>query len=183
MPLPPLDRLIAAAQAGDRAAYGQLVEACFDDVAAFVAVRVSRRQAIDEIVQSTFVDGWLAIGTYRSERSLQAWLVGIARHRLLRWWREHGRDQRLVPIEAAADLQADLAGEPERSSEELARLRRCLQQVPEAARALLRARHVEEVQLYDLATRAGLSANALATRLCRWRSALRACIERREAMP
>ena len=183
MPLPPLDRLIAAAQAGDREAYGQLVETCFDDVAAFVAVRVSRRQAIDEIVQSTFVDGWLAIGTYRNDASLPAWLVGIARHRLLRWWRDHGRDQRLVPIAAAADLQTALASEPDGNTDELVRLRRCLEQVPEAARVLLRARHVEEVDLDDLATRAGVSANALATRLCRWRSTLRACIERRGATP
>lgn len=181
MPLPPLDRLIAAAQAGDRDAYGRLVEACFDDVAAFVAVRITRRQAIDEIVQSTFVDGWLAIGTYRSEASLQGWLIGIARHRLLRWRREHGRDQRLVPIEAAADLQ--LPSEPEGGADDLALLRRCLDQVPEAARALLRARHVEEVQLDDLASRAGVTANALATRLCRWRATLRACIERQGAVP
>lgn len=181
MPSIPFERLIAAAQAGDREAYGELVEACFDEVAAFVAVRVGRRQAIDEIVQSTFVDGWLAIATFRGDASLPAWLIGIARHRLLRWRREHGRDQRLVPIAAAAEL--DAGDEPDGAADDLARLRRCLQQVPEAARALLRARHVEEVRLDDLASRAGMSANALATRLCRWRSALRACIERRGATP
>ena len=177
------DCLVVPAQAGDHSAYERIVEACFDEIAAFVAVRISRRDAIDEVVQTTFVDGWFAIGTYDGGASLQAWLVGIARHRVLRWQRDHGRGQCLIPITAAGELLTNSDGEADGSADELVRMRQCLEHLPNAARILLRARHVEDVRLDDLANRAGLTANALATKLCRWRAMLRQCIERNGAVP
>lgn len=178
-----LDRLVVAAQAGDHSAYERVVEACFDEVAAFVAVRISRRDDIDEVVQTTFVDGWFAIGAYDGGASLQAWLVGIARNRVLRWQREHRRGRCLIPITAVGDLLTVNDGEIDGSADELKRMRHCLERLPDAARILLRARHVEDVRLDDLANRAGLTANALATKLCRWRATLRQCIERNGAVP
>jgi RNA polymerase sigma-70 factor (ECF subfamily) len=171
---PALTELVVAARDGDRTAFGVIVERCYDEVAGFVAVRLPRREAIDEVVQATFVDAWLDLARFDADGALTAWLKGIARHRILRWQRDQQRGRRLVPV---ADRLAEPVEETD-PAEDLARLRRCLDRLPAEARSVLAARHVQGEDLDRLAARLGSTVNALATRLCRWRSTLRTCIER-----
>ena len=169
--------LLDRARTGDRAAFGLLVEATYDEIAGFVALRTHRRESIDELVQATYVDAWLDLAAFDATRPFTAWLKGIARHRVLRWQRDRQRSARLVPVDAsglaAPDDDADGG-----TGEDLAQVRRCLERLPAQARELLAARHVRGEDLDALAARIGTSMNALATRLCRWRASLRTCLRR-----
>jgi RNA polymerase sigma-70 factor (ECF subfamily) len=168
--------LLALARQGDRAAFGDLVEAYHDEVAAFVALRLPYREAIDEVVQASFIAAWQDLASFEPEGVFGAWLKGIARNRVLRWQREHQRRGRWVPLAAAEERPEPPVDDA--CGDLLPRLRRCLERLPAEARAALSARHVAGEDLDLLAGRLGLSVNALATRLCRWRSALRVCVER-----
>jgi RNA polymerase sigma-70 factor len=174
--------LITRARTGDRAAFGLLVEATYDEVAGFIALRIHRREAIDELVQATYVDAWLDLASFDPARPFTAWLKGIARHRVLRWQRDRQRASRQFPVDVA-EPAVPAVEEDGRSGEELSQLRRCLERLPAEARELLTARHVHGEGLDALAARIGASANALAVRLCRWRGSLRTCLQRAGVAP
>jgi RNA polymerase sigma-70 factor (ECF subfamily) len=184
MPPMPEDHgpLIDRARSGDRTAFGRLVEATYDEVAGFIALRIHQREAIDELVQATYVDAWLDLAGFDPERPFTAWLKGIAGHRVLRWQRDRQRALRQIPVDAVEPVMPAVE-EDERTGEDLVQLRRCLERLPAEARDLLTARHVQGEGLDALAARIGTSVNALATRLCRWRGSLRTCLQRAGVAP
>lgn len=72
------DEVIAGCAAGDRAARARLFERYVDAVHRFVGrMRGSDRDAIDDLVQATFLAAFRSAGRYRGS-SARAWLFGIA---------------------------------------------------------------------------------------------------------
>ena len=92
---------MAAAQAGDRAAYEALLRDCVGVIAS-----VARRQGvapdrIDDVVQDTLLTVHRARQTYDPTRSFNAWLAVIAERRaidLLRKTSRHARREVHSPI-------------------------------------------------------------------------------------
>ena len=171
MPGNDLDQDILLAQQGDRAAFARAVEAVYDDLAAFTAMRVPDRECLDEVIQETLIDAWRSLAAYRPEGTFAAWIKGIARHRALRAARNRRR--------AAGPPLADDLAAPEAASEDprLERLRACLERLPEQARTLLAIRYQEGCAIDAMATRLRCRADALAMRLSRLRQALRVCMD------
>jgi RNA polymerase sigma-70 factor, ECF subfamily len=70
--------LAAACATGDRAAQGLLFETHVDAVHRFIArMQTSDPEAVDDLVQATFIAAFQSSATYRGPR-LQSWLFGIA---------------------------------------------------------------------------------------------------------
>jgi len=83
--------LMAAAQAGDRAAYQAVLRACVP-----VAAAAARRQghapdAVDDVVQEVLITVHRALATYDPSRPFGPWLHAIANRRAVDAWRRHGR--------------------------------------------------------------------------------------------
>jgi RNA polymerase sigma-70 factor (ECF subfamily) len=74
------DALVAAVRAGDEAAFAELFTRYKKMVAAIGGRFFPRREQIEEIIQTTFYQAYLALGQYQGgqERSFAAWLKRIA---------------------------------------------------------------------------------------------------------
>jgi RNA polymerase sigma-70 factor (ECF subfamily) len=73
------DALVAAAGAGDEAAFEQLFERHRRQVARTAGRFFSQREQIEEIIQDSFTKAYFALGTYHGthEASFKAWLTQI----------------------------------------------------------------------------------------------------------
>lgn len=71
------DRLVARVKAGDRTAFGQIVEAFGRRIYSFVFRMTGRHELADEIVQETFLRAFRNLDRYGGGR-LISWLNGIA---------------------------------------------------------------------------------------------------------
>jgi RNA polymerase sigma-70 factor (ECF subfamily) len=132
---------IAAAQAGDRAAFNALVGLYYRAVYRTAMAALQRSEDAEDATQDAFVLAWRKVGAFRSESSFKTWLLTIVwrqaldrRTRRDRWWRRQH-----TPMLSEDGLQGDAVetlvtsdADPERVAAGRARLR----QVQEAIAAL-----------------------------------------------
>lgn len=124
--------LVAAVLRKDRKATAEFVDHLAGPVHAFVKWRLAPSgQAVDDIVQEVFLEAWRGLSRYRGDASLRAWILGIARHKVLDHYRSALRvadwdepvqeslveqpaaDRELIHKERTERIQAVLAGLPE----------------------------------------------------------------------
>jgi RNA polymerase sigma-70 factor (ECF subfamily) len=162
---------IARAQAGDKAAYGQLVQRYRR-----LVVSVAYHQGLDmpeaeDAAQETFVKAWLALPRYReSIGSLRAWLCRIA----INTARDAHRRERTV--EELDEQMMDSANDPSEQAEieaEATAVRRALDQLPDASRAALVLREYEGLTYAEIAAALGIPVGTVMSRLSFARSRLR----------
>lgn len=97
------EELIRAVAAGDHIALREL----FDRHAPWVAGRLRRAlpvDAVEDVLQETFIAVWRGAGRYRSTGDVGAWIWGIARRQAAMWLRKHGRPELMLPTERAEDV-------------------------------------------------------------------------------
>jgi RNA polymerase sigma-70 factor (ECF subfamily) len=76
------DALLARWKSGDERAATALVERYAPSLARFVA-SLGEREAVDDVVQDTFIRAFGALDSFRAESSLRTWLFTIARRLVL----------------------------------------------------------------------------------------------------
>lgn len=181
-----IDRLVALASKGDRAAFRSLVLELEVDLRFHLAALEVTPGLADEVLQATFVSAYQKLHQYRGPGGFRAWLKAIARNHLLRAVRDQQRfaEARTDVLEGAlAAAGLDLLGEAERLDElerQTHRLRRCLERLPAALRALVEGRYVDGLPSRKLAERFERTEIWVRVTLCRVRRSLRACMEERE---
>jgi RNA polymerase sigma-70 factor, ECF subfamily len=119
--------------------------------------------------------------TYDPSRSFVAWVLGVARNKLLHHLRTHSNDRHVfdeATIREITDMYAEL--EPEASSMSAA-LETCIERVTGRPRKVLEMRYLRELTPAKIAASTGMNANAVAVMLHRVRRALRECIEKQLA--
>ncbi len=167
---------IVRAQAGDRAAYGQLVQR-YQRLAVSVAYHQGLELAdAEDVAQEAFVKAWLALPRYReSLGSWRAWLcriaINTARDMLRRGRAVEELDERLPDDASGPAEQADI--ETQRSA-----VRRALAQLPEASRAALVLREYEGLSYAEIATTLGIPIGTVMSRLNYARGHLRELLVR-----
>ena len=139
-----LVRLVAAAAAGDQAAWRDIVERCTPRVHAVVRAQCRDDELAEEIVQSAFCTVVQKLPEYEEGGRFEAWLLRIAMNRLRDEMRR--RSRQAVPTDAttlvemaggARDLSAEDGGLlPD------GQLLQGLQRLPEADQEILHLRHV-----------------------------------------
>lgn len=96
------DELIAAVAAGDHLALREL----FERHASGVAARLRRRMpvdAVEDVVQETFIAVWRGASTYRQGGAVGAWIWGIARRQAVNWARKHNRPAPQLDLPGSKD--------------------------------------------------------------------------------
>ena len=139
--------------------------------------------AAEDLAQETLIEAWRIRDRLYDPSGYSQWLSAIARNVCRRWVRSHGRD--LVhrapqpagfdPLRSILEQQPsddfDLEVELERG--ELAvLLDRAMSLLPEATRAVLVQRYIEDKPVAQVAERMGLSEGAVEMRLQRGKLAL-----------
>jgi RNA polymerase sigma-70 factor, ECF subfamily len=179
-PEPDEQRLVTAARAGDRAAYGRLLAR--HQAVAFRAAHLITGSAAEaeEATQEAFVKAWLALGRFRSSAPFRPWLVRIAvneaRNRRRGTGRRSGLALRLRDDPAAATT-APSAEDQALAGEERAGLVAALGQLREDDQLVIAARYLLGLSETETATALGLRPGTVKSRLSRALDRLRAHLE------
>jgi RNA polymerase sigma-70 factor (ECF subfamily) len=165
-------RLIARAQAGESAAFRELVER-HRSRAYTLALRILRSPSdAEEVAQDAFVRVWTALPTFRGESSFSTWLYRIVARRAFDRAQvlknRHAREQSDEKIpERAAPAAAD------DDSLRAALLQRLVAGLTPAQRAAVTMFYYEGRSVEQVAVVLGMPENTVKTHLLRARAALR----------
>jgi RNA polymerase sigma-70 factor, ECF subfamily len=170
---PPIDamradelRLIGAARAGDRGAFGALYQQYGRLVHGILLARVPRTD-VDDLVQDVFVQAMQRLGGLRDPRAFGGWLSVIARNLATDHLRRTPR---------VAELPEDLAASSGDRTDALAALA-VIRGLPEAYRETLVLRLVEGMTGPEIAARTGLTPASVRVNLHRGMKQLRERLE------
>ena len=166
--------LVDAVLAGDRQAFGHLVERETRSVYRACLRILGRPHDAEDVTQESFVAAYRAIRTYRGEGSLRAWLLRIATRQSFR---------RLSQRRATVDLDAipaprlaDASNEPTRVVIDL-ESRRAVQEavaaLPDPYREVVALRFFADLSLAEVADATGRPLNTVKTHLRRGLERLR----------
>lgn len=168
-------RLMAAAQAGDRAAYETLLRAVLPFLRALVAPQHRNRDRVEEVVQETLLTIHRIRHTYDPARPIRPWLAAIARRRSIDALRRAGRTASHevaddTAYETFADPRANRTLEVSAATEGLGEAIAGLSAPQREAIELLKLR---ELSLAEASTLTGKSVAALKVNVHRAIKALR----------
>jgi RNA polymerase sigma-70 factor (ECF subfamily) len=182
--------LLARLRRGERAAAADLLDRELEPLYGFVHWRLGPdRDAVDDLVQDTFLVALRRLDDFDARASLHSWLCGIARNKIRELRRSRGR-ARPRPIEdvlAESDDEIDrILAEVERTDLPDAVLERretrelvgaALSSLPPDYKAALLAKYVEELSVDEFAARSGRTTKAAESLLGRARIAFAKVLE------
>jgi RNA polymerase sigma-70 factor (ECF subfamily) len=128
---------------GRTEAFGQVVRAYALPLRSYLASQVHHLDDVDDLAQEVFLAALGSLATFRRGDDFGAWLRGIARNKLLVYFRTQSRRSKALQRfrdEVAALIEDDLerAAATDRA-ELIERLLRCVAELPEKLRRVVRA--------------------------------------------
>jgi RNA polymerase sigma factor (sigma-70 family) len=173
--------LVALARAGDKGAFGRLVER-YQQMAKYIAVRmVANEDIARELAQEAMLQAYLSLDHLRDDERFKNWLYGI----VLNVCRSYVRDRKIDPYSLevmAGGLQSEAvpfsstAPDPYEVAERRDLHRKVMQAVNDLSpkpREATRLFYYEQLSLQGTATTLGISVAAVKGRLHRARGRLR----------
>lgn len=168
--------LVAACLAGDREAFGRIVERYQRLLCSLAYSATGRLSESEDLAQDAFLEAWRQLHTLREPEKLRPWLCGILRYKVSRLRRSNGREpvRQAEALESAAELAsgeeptADLAMD----KEEQTILWNALERVPELYREPLVLYYREHRSVEHVAVALDLTESAVKQRLARGRKIL-----------
>jgi RNA polymerase sigma-70 factor (ECF subfamily) len=130
-------------QRGRTDAFGRIVRAYALPLRSYLASQVHHLDDVDDLAQEVFLTALRSLSGYRRGEDFGAWLRGIARNKLLNYFRSTSRRNQAMQRfreEVARTIESDLdqAAASDRA-EVIERLLRCIAQLPERLRRVVRA--------------------------------------------
>jgi len=156
-----LTALLRAANDGDARAYRAFLETLGRQLRAFFRNRLSSRpDAVEDLVQETLFAVHVQRHTWDPERPLRAWVLAIARYKLVDSMRLHGRRDALH--EPLDDDSEWLASSSHADAHEARRdLERLLGDLPERQRAPIVHMKLQGLSVVETAELTGMSESAV----------------------
>ncbi|MBN2561704.1 MAG: sigma-70 family RNA polymerase sigma factor [Phycisphaerae bacterium] len=167
----------------DRALFEVLVEEQQKPLRAFVLACTRDPAAAEDIVQDAFLTACQHLDDFDHTRPFAWWIRGIARNKVLAYFRAAdaaGRHVRILPREAI-DAIGDqfgrlLPGRGDTLADTLAVLRECLTTLPTADQEIVQRHYRDGQTCRTIADHVGQTTEAIKKRLQRARSQLHGCI-------
>lgn len=136
-----LDAVLDAVEGGNAAAFMRIAEAYGLMVRSYVGSQVYSAADIDDLAQETFIAAYRGLRSFRRGDDFGAWLRGIARNRVLMFFRStHRRVSALERFrhEVAGIVAHELdAASKDDDSQHIAALMRCVAKLPEKLRRVV----------------------------------------------
>lgn len=164
------DELMAAVAGGDHGALREL----FARHAPWLAARLRRllpADAVEDVLQETFIAVWRGAGGYHPDGRFGAWLWGIARRQAALWARKNDR----VPAASAAAVATDPAAAAIVNAD-VAQALATLEPTSHEQRELVRLALLEDRPLAEIAARLGIPVGTVKSRLHTVRRLLQAAL-------
>jgi RNA polymerase sigma-70 factor (ECF subfamily) len=181
--------LLARLRNGEERAFEELVRATSPRLLATLRRFLHDEAEAGDALQETFLAAFRALPRFDGRARLSTWLHRIAVNAALMRLRSRRRrpEQSIdewLPVFDASGHWAEGAPERRRPDELLdaaarnARVRRCIDRLPEPHRSVVLLRDIEQLDTEETARALGVSADAVKMRLHRARQALRTLLER-----
>lgn len=152
--------LWSRAAAGDEQAYRSLLQLVARRLRAQLRRRLVDRPAdLEDVVQDTLLALHLQRGAYDPALPLSAWVLAIARHKLVDHWRRHGRHD--VARVALDDLGDDEPAQPPVDPGTPRDLERLLGLLPAAQQRAIRLTKLQGLSVAEAARQTGASESAI----------------------
>jgi len=165
---------MAAAQAGDKIVYEQLLRSLLPDLRLFVRGRVES-SVVEDVVQNVLLSIHRARHTYRAERPFGPWVRAVARNAVVDHYRVRAAQRlREVPFEGDEVVAEDDAGGESTGRPLSPGLMRAHEKLPPNQREAVELIQLEGLSTAEAAERAGTTLGALKVRAHRGYRALRA---------
>lgn len=148
------------AQAGDDAAYRDALGRIAVRLRAYLRRRMqSLPDDVEDLVQETLLALHLQRGTWEPATPVSAWVVAIARHKLVDLWRRRGRQDALhQPLDEVDEAELTAAPAEGDARRDLAVL---LESLPEAQRRAILLTKVQGLSVTEAAKRTGATPSAI----------------------
>ncbi|MCJ2082032.1 sigma-70 family RNA polymerase sigma factor [Methylobacterium sp. J-090] len=178
-----LSAAMQAAQAGDAAAYRDLLRDCVPVISAMARARGVQGAALDDVVQDTLLTVHRARATYDPARPFLPWLRAIAQRRAIDALRRKGRRPQEVHDPLAYEARADPGPLPGDDAERRARatvLAAAVAHLPDGQREAIEHIALRELSLEEASTLTGRTKGALKVNFHRGLKALRVSLSSRK---
>ena len=148
------------AQAGDEAAYGQALTRIATRLRGYLRWRMhSTPDDVEDLVQETLLALHLKRGTYDPSLPVSAWVLAIARHKLVDLWRRRGRQDALHdPLDSVDEALLHSVDDEGLARRDLGQL---LQMLPEAQRRAIVLTKLEGLSVAEASVKTGASVSAI----------------------
>ena len=147
-------------------------------VSAYITANVIDLHHVEDLVQEVAQVCAEKFSTFDRERSFTSWALGIARHRLLKYYRSRSRDRLVLSEPALERLEAALVRVEHEGEDRRDAVRRCLQQIEGRRRQVLELRYGAGTKVADIAVRLEMSPSAVSVMLHKVRAALFQCVSK-----
>ncbi len=168
--------LVAATLAGDRRAYGRIVERYQRLLCSLAFSATGGVAQSEDLAQETFIDAWRQLAELREPEKLRPWLCGILRFKVSRLRRADGREpvRQADALDEAAEVPSADEAVPDQAvhQEEQALMWSALERVPEIYREPLVLFYREHRSVEHVAVALDLTEDTVKQRLARGRKIL-----------
>ncbi len=173
------DAWVARLQARDESALREVVDAYAERVTAVVSGILRDRDAVEDVVQTTFTKAWFRIASFKGDSGLYTWLYRVAVNASKDYIKGRSRrpaapldEQQVMRIPSSAPHV--LEGLERRELRQ--RVRAAIERLPERYRTVLALRELEGLTYEGIAAVLALSLGTVESRLFRARKRLRALL-------
>jgi len=137
-------------------------------ILAFARKRLSNEQDCGEILNDVLLTVWQSAEQFSGRSSVQTWVLGITRHKILDYLRRRQRLQRLQHS-WEQELEFNFSGNPLEqviiAQDTTHQIELCLQQLPPIHRQVLQLAHYEDMSCSEMARATGLPLGTIKSRL------------------
>ena len=168
--------LVSAVLRRDRKATAEFVARYSDDVYRYVKSRLwPRDDLVNDIVQEIFLAAWERLSQYRGTGPLQAWLVGIARHKVEAYYRAQVRaPEPIDDLALGLDTLKSGRGSDRLEQEQMQKKTwQVMSSLPELYRLVLIWRYWDKASAREMAAKTGKTEKAIERLLARARAEFR----------
>jgi RNA polymerase sigma-70 factor, ECF subfamily len=147
-------------------------------ISAYITANVFDRHHAEDILQdvaSVVAESFVA---FDRKQSFVAWTLGIARNRILKYYRSRAKERAVLSEDALIRLGEALEKHQDDNEDRREALRHCLQQISGRRREVLEMRYRDNVKVIDIAEQFRMSPSAVSVMLHRVRTLLHECIDR-----
>jgi RNA polymerase sigma-70 factor (ECF subfamily) len=147
-------------------------------ISAYITANVFDLHHAEDVVQEVAQIVAEKFASFDRSQSFVSWALGIARNRILKYYRTRARDRVVLSEDALVRLGDEMEQVGTENEERREALRHCLQEITGRRREVLELRYRQNTKVMDIAERFGMSTSAVSVMLHRVRVALHDCVER-----
>ena len=148
-------------------------------LAGYVGSLVRDRAAADDIVQSVALTAIQKMDEYDEARSFEAWVIGIAKFKVLQHYRSAGQDRLVFDVGLTDAFTKHYKDSAEGYEDRVAALRVCMEKLPDESQSLLTHRYFDQEPVQSIASKLGKTPARISKQLFTIRKALERCIGQR----